>query len=177
MYYPTQLIEYIEGQRSQEIQLYKINQQSFDSMINKSIQPFISTMRVVYSDTDQMGFVHHSNYLKYYETARWNLFRHLGEPYRNLEERGFLLPVISVQMNFIKPAFYDEQLVIETTISANKGAKLFLSYKMFNEEQDLINTAKITLAFVNVHSRKPCRPPEFMHRLLVKFQEKNLKPA
>jgi acyl-CoA thioester hydrolase len=140
-------------------------------MPDKSIQPFISTIRVCYSDTDQMGFVHHSNYLKYYEAARWDLFRQLGEPYKNLEEKGFLLPVINVQVNVIKPAFYDEQLVIETTISAIKGAKLSLNYKLFNVEQDLINTAKITLGFVSAHSRKPCRPPEFFHELLQEYMK------
>jgi acyl-CoA thioester hydrolase len=146
-------------------------------MPNKSIQPFISALRVSYSDTDQMGFVHHSNYLKYYETARWDLFRQLGEPYKDLEEKGFLLPVINVQINFIKPAFYDERIVIETTINAIRGAKLFLGYKLFNEDQELINTAKITLAFVRIHSRKPCKPPEFIQRLFDKVLVKNLQTA
>lgn len=133
------------------------------------MQPFISTKRVSYSDTDQMGIVHHSNYLKYYENARWNLFRHLGIPYKNIEEKGFLLPVINVQAQFFKPAFYDEKLTIETVITAVTGAKLFLSYKLFNEEQELINTAKVTVAFVNKYSRKPCKPPQFVQLALQEF--------
>jgi acyl-CoA thioester hydrolase len=123
------------------------------------MQPFISSTTVSYSDTDQMGFAHHSNYLKYYETARWELFRHLGIPYKKIEDKGFLLPVIQVQMQFLKPAFYDEELTIETSIDAIRGAKLILDYKMFNPEQELINTAKITVAFVSFQSRKPCKPP------------------
>lgn len=130
------------------------------------MQPFISTIRVSYSDTDKMGFVHHSNYLKYYETARWCLFRHLGIPYKEIEETGVLLPVIDVRIQYLKPAFYDEELVIHTSILAARGAKLFFGFKIFNEEQELINTAEITLAFVNLHTKKPCKPSASIQKLL-----------
>ena len=139
------------------------------------MQSFIKTIRVNYCDTDQMGYVHHSNYLKYFETARWGLFRQLGIPYKELEEKGFLLPVIHAQVQFIKPAFYDEQLQIETSISLMKGAKLVLNYKIFNENLELINTAKITLAFVSIRTRKPCKPPEFVQDLLTGYLEQNLQ--
>lgn len=131
--------------------------------------PFVSTIRVGYSDTDQMGIVHHSNYLKYYETARWNLFRQLGAPYKKLEEKGFLLPVISMQIEFLKPAFYDEKLTIETSIVSFKGAKLVIGYQLFNEEMEVINKAKVILAFVDTDSRRACRPPEFVREKLNGF--------
>lgn len=130
------------------------------------MQPYTSTIRVSYSDTDQMGFVHHSNYLKYYETARWNLFRHLGIPYKEIEETGTLLPVVSIEMQYLKPAFYDEKLVIETSIVSVKGAKLTLDYKILNGHHELINTATITLAFVNGHSKKPCKPSPLIQKSL-----------
>ncbi len=129
------------------------------------MESFISKIRVGYADTDQMGIVHHSNYLKYYETARWSLFRHLGTPYKKLEEAGFLLPVVNVQMQFLKPAYYDEILTVETLITTFKGPKLALSYKLYNEDQELINTAKVTLAFININSRKACKPPVFIEQL------------
>lgn len=132
------------------------------------MEPFISTIRVGYSDTDQMGFVHHSNYLKYYETARWNLLRHLGTPYKKLEEKGFLLPVVDVQIHFIKPAYYDEELMVETSVIEFKGPKLVLGYRLFNEQPELINTAKLTLAFMNIQSRKVCKPPLFIQKVLEK---------
>jgi acyl-CoA thioester hydrolase len=131
--------------------------------------PFVSTIRVGYSDTDQMGIVHHSNYLKYYETARWNMFRQLGAPYKKLEEKGFLLPVISMQIEFLKPAFYDEKLTIETSIVSFKGAKMLVRYNLFNEEMELINKAEVTLAFVNTQSRKACKPPDFIKKSLNAF--------
>ena len=64
--------------------------------------------KVSYSDTDQMGFMHHSNYFRYYETARWELFRSLGIPYHEIEEEDVILPVINASAKFIKPAFYDQ---------------------------------------------------------------------
>lgn len=141
------------------------------------MEPFISKIRVSYSDTDQMGFVHHSNYLRYYETARWNLFRHLGTPYKEIEEAGLLLPVIDVEIQYLKPAFYDEELLIETVITGMRGAKLVVENKLLNQERDVINTARITLAFVNGQSKKPCKPPVPLQELLQQTADAHLQPA
>ncbi|MBP1640181.1 MAG: 4-hydroxybenzoyl-CoA thioesterase [Bacteroidetes bacterium] len=54
--------------------------------------------RVAYPDTDRMGTMHHANYAKYYEQARWELFRSIGVPYKSVEDAGVMCPVIS--MNF-----------------------------------------------------------------------------
>lgn len=72
--------------------------------------------RVSYSDTDQMRFMHHSNYLRYYESARWELFRKLGIPYSELEKKDFILPVVSVSIKYLKPALYDQKIQITTTL-------------------------------------------------------------
>lgn len=130
------------------------------------MKPFISTIRVSYSDTDQMGIVHHSNYLKYYETARWDLFRQAGALYKSLEEEGFLLPVVNMQIQFLKPAFYDEELTIETLLVESKGARLMIDHKLYNEKHELINRAAVTLAFISTTSRNACRPPEFVQRMI-----------
>ena len=139
------------------------------------MQPFISTIRVSYSDTDKMGFVHHSNYLKYYESARWNMFRHLGIPYKEIEEAGVLLPVVDVKIQYLKSAFYDQKLVIETSIVELKGPKLVFSYRLLNEENELINIATTTLAFVNVHTKKPCKPLPFIQKLLQEYLMQDLQ--
>lgn len=70
--------------------------------------------RVSYSDTDQMGFMHHSNYFRYYETARWELFRSIGIPYPEIEEEDIILPVINASVKFLKPAFYDQKIRVDT---------------------------------------------------------------
>jgi acyl-CoA thioester hydrolase len=123
---------------------------------------YISTIKVTYSDTDQMGYVHHNNYVKYYETARWELFEQLGIPYKAVEEKGFMLPVVRMDLKFIKPAFYDDLLTIETTFYKIIGPKIFFRYRLFNEAGSLVNKAEVTLAFITATTRQPCLAPTFL---------------
>ena len=62
--------------------------------------------RVAYPDTDQMGTMHHANYVKYYELARWELFRSIGVPYNSIEEAGVMCPVIRMNFRFVKTTRY-----------------------------------------------------------------------
>ena len=133
---------------------------------------YISTIKVTYSDTDQMGYVHHNNYVKYYETARWELFEQSGIPYKEVEEKGFMLPVVRMDLKFIKPTYYDELLTIETILFKISGAKLIFRYKLFNEAGTLVNKAEVTLAFINSTTRQPCMAPEF---ILQKIHGKGLE--
>jgi acyl-CoA thioester hydrolase len=120
------------------------------------------TFRVMYPDTDQMGTVHHSNYVKYYETARWELFRSIGIPYHSIEESGVMLPVIKMSFNFHKTTHYDEQLTVKTTLKSIKGVRIWFTYRLFNEQNEMINEAETELAFVNRENWKPCPPPAFV---------------
>ncbi len=115
-------------------------------------------MRVLYADTDQMGYVHHSNYPIYYEKARWELFRSIGISYKMIEEANIMLPVVELNSKFIKPAFYDELLRIHTELIFIKGALIKFIYHIYNEKDELINKAETILAFIDKHTRKPCRP-------------------
>lgn len=118
--------------------------------------------RVAYPDTDRMGTVHHSNYAKYYEKARWELFCHIGVPYQSIEDSGVMCPVISMKFRFVKTTKYDELLTVKTTLKAIKGVRTWFTYKLFNEENELINEAETELAFVGLNDWKPCPPPEFL---------------
>jgi len=119
-----------------------------------------TVFRVSYSDTDQMGFMHHSNYLKYYETARWELFRSIGIPYNEIEEEDVILPVINASVRFIKPAFYDQEITIISMLKSNKGARIIFDNQAINEAGDIINEAQITVAFVRKSTGKACFPPK-----------------
>lgn len=127
---------------------------------------YYSKVKVMYSDTDQMGYVHHNNYVKYYETARWEMFEQLGMPYKAVEEKGFMMPVIRMDLKFIKPAFYDEELTIETTLLKISGPKIFFRYKLFNEAGAMVNKAEVSLAFISAATREPCLAPEFLAKRL-----------
>ncbi len=126
--------------------------------------------RVMYPDTDKMGTVHHSNYAKYYETARWELFRSIGVSYKSVEEAGYMLPVISMKFKFLKTTSYDSLLTVQTHLKAIKVARIWFDYKLYNEENELINEAETELAFVRVENWKPCVAPDFV----LKKIEKNL---
>jgi acyl-CoA thioester hydrolase len=124
------------------------------------MNPFQTTFRVSYSDTDQMGFMHHSNYLKYYETVRWELFRSIGIPYPEIEKDGIILPVINASLKYSLPAYYDQKIVINTTIKPLRGARIIFDYEIKNENGETINEAQITVAFVKKSNGKACVPPK-----------------
>ncbi|MFA5817857.1 MAG: thioesterase family protein [Bacteroidales bacterium] len=119
---------------------------------------FQTGYRVSYSDTDQMGFMHHSNYLKYYETARWELFRSIGIPYPEIEKDGIILPVIDASLKFIKPTYYDQKILINTKVKAQSGARIIFDYQAINEAGEIINEAHITVACVKKSTGKACIP-------------------
>jgi len=130
------------------------------------------TFRVMYPDTDKMGTVHHSNYAKYYETARWELFRSIGISYHSIEEAGYMLPVIRMNFRFIKTVNYDALLKVKTTLKALKGVRIWFTYKLYNEQNELVNEAETELAFVEMDTWKPCVAPEFvLEALEFRFQK------
>jgi len=118
--------------------------------------------RVMYPDTDQMGTVHHANYIKYYETSRWELFRSIGIPYKSIEDAGVMCPVIRMNFHFLKTIHYDDLLTVETTLTKMKGVRIWFTYRLFNEAGDLINEAETELAFVGRNNWKPTAPPQFV---------------
>ena len=128
-------------------------------------------IRVRYADTDQMGFVYYGNYAKYYEIARVELFRNIGLTYKSLEEMGIGMPVIKMKTNFIMPAKYDEKLVIHIKIPELPKLKIIFFYEIFNEKNELINTAETVLTFINLLTGKPKRVPSIMKDKLSKYFE------
>jgi acyl-CoA thioester hydrolase len=123
--------------------------------------------RVAYSDTDQMGVMHHSNYLKYFEMARHELFREMGVNYSEIETDGVIMPVIQANVDFKKPVFYDQVINIETRILLNKGPRIVFGASMLNESKEVVCTSKISLAYVNKASRKACFPPAIIKSKLL----------
>lgn len=117
-------------------------------------------IRVNYYDTDQMGYVHHSNYVKYYESARIDLMRKIGVPYSEIEKTGIMLPVIDLQIKYIRPAFFEDVLMIKTTLEKVTSVRVVFTYQMFNESDELLNEGTTTLAFVSKETRKLCDPPK-----------------
>jgi acyl-CoA thioester hydrolase len=117
------------------------------------------SLRVRYSETDKMGYVYYGNYAAYFEVARVETLRKLGVSYRQLEEDGLLLPVLEYTIKYLKPAFYDDELRIETCITEWPQTRIFFSYKTYRGKE-LLNEAKTSLVFVNKESGRPTKCPE-----------------
>jgi|TARA_B110000977_G_scaffold94166_2_gene124508 acyl-CoA thioester hydrolase len=118
--------------------------------------------RVRYSETDQMGVVYHGNYAQFFELGRTEWLRSLGVTYKEMEVSGIMLPVISLQCNFIKPALYDDVLTIHTFLKKEPLVKIEFDYEIKNQDAELICTGNTILAFMNSKTLKPTRCPEYL---------------
>jgi len=125
--------------------------------------------RVRYGETDQMGFAYYGNYAQYFEMGRTEWLRKLGITYKKMEETGIMLPVKNLNINYLKPAKYDDLLTLKTTLIKMPSAKIDFSYEVFNEENELLTTANTTLVFVNMKTNKPTRAPEYVLEKLRKI--------
>ena len=130
---------------------------------------FETKIRVRYGETDQMSFVYYGVYAQYYEVGRVELLRSLGLTYKELEEMGFALPVVNLNINYKKPAYYDDELTIRTTIKKLPSAKITFYYEMLNANNELLNIGEVVLVFVNKETGKACFAPEIV---INKFKEK-----
>lgn len=117
-------------------------------------------VRVRYSETDMMGYCYYGNYATYFEVARVEAIRQLGFSYRKMEDDGIALPVLEFSIKYYKPAFYDDELTIKTTVTEIPKARIHFSYQTFNAEGILLNEAQTSLVFINKETMKPCIAPE-----------------
>jgi len=113
-------------------------------------------VRVRYGETDQMGVVHHANYLLYLEEARTAYMASFGFPYGRLEQEGIGLPVRSCELRFRAPAHYEDELLVRTRLTALRGASMTFSYEI-ERAGTLLLEAVVELACVDLAAR-PRRP-------------------
>ncbi|WP_379139058.1 acyl-CoA thioesterase [Paenibacillus sp. sgz500958] len=89
-----------------------------------------TTLRVRYQETDQMGVVYHANYLNWFECGRTEMLRQLGFTYRELENRGVLLPVTSADLQFKSPARYDDIIVVYARLTTFSALRVVFEYEI-----------------------------------------------
>jgi acyl-CoA thioester hydrolase len=130
-------------------------------------------IRVRYSETDQMGFVYYGNYAAYFEVARVEALRSLGISYKSLEEGGVLMPVKNFEIDYLKPAKYDEMIEIVTTIKETPKSGILFEYESLNEKKEVINRAKTTLVFLDAARMRPIRVPQLIIEALHLHTDKN----
>lgn len=119
-------------------------------------------IRVRYSETDQMQVVYHGNYAQYFEIGRVEWLRNKGISYKWMEKNGIMLPVVSLTMNYKKPARYDDFLTLKTILKSRTTVKIEFDYELYNEKEELLTTGHSILVFVDSKTGKPIVPPQYI---------------
>ncbi|PKP00525.1 MAG: thioesterase [Bacteroidetes bacterium HGW-Bacteroidetes-8] len=122
-------------------------------------------LEVRYYETDLMGIVHHSNYIRYFEWGRHIALVELGLPTQEIEKRGIMMPVVNVTCNYKTPAKQGDKLKIVTSVREMPKARFFIETEIYNELGEIVCTGTVTLGFINSITRKPTRVPNYIAEL------------
>lgn len=117
---------------------------------------------VRYYETDQMGIVHHSNYIRYFECGRTDMLKKLGLPIEKIEETGVMLPVVSVECRYKVPARLGDTLRIISVIDRIPQAKLVIHNEIYNPVGQLVCEGDVVLGFIDSDTRRPVRCPKVL---------------
>jgi acyl-CoA thioester hydrolase len=117
-------------------------------------------VRTRYSEVDRMGYVYYGNYATYFEVGRVEAMRVLGISYAELEEEGIMMPVIRYEIDYKKPAFYDEVLTIVTRVREVPRSRINFEYETWNAKGEMLNSAMTQLVFVDSNTMRPLRAPQ-----------------
>lgn len=116
---------------------------------------------VRYAETDQMGVVYHGNYATYYEVGRCELLKQLGYSYKEMEADGWKMPVVQLVSRFKKPAYYNDELKIKTTLASWPGRLITFETHIFASDY-LIHEGYTKLAFLNRENKSVSAPDFFL---------------
>lgn len=134
--------------------------------------------KVFYYETDQMGIVHHSNYIRWFEEARIDYMEQMGLGYDKMEEQGIISPVLSVEASYLRMLHFGDSVKIETWVKEYNGIKLTVGYEIVSDR-----TGKVHCRGVSRHCflERTGRPlalkqsyPE-IHKLFMKALEEHRK--
>lgn len=113
--------------------------------------------RTNYYETDQMGIIHHSNYIRYFEEARLYWMEETGISYREIEEMGLLVPVLFVDCQYKSPVRYGDEITVAVRLDSFNGLKMEFSYEIYREGMvELCTAGRSGHCFLD-RSMKPVR--------------------
>lgn len=115
-----------------------------------------------YGETDQMGVVHHSNYLLYFEEARIDWLDSLNTPYVEMENSGIISPVVEVNLKYHNPLFFGDSYYVEIQLVRFPKATLELAYKVFNQRNQFICNGYTKLAFLSAKTKNLIAVPSHL---------------
>ncbi|MGV3488688.1 MAG: acyl-CoA thioesterase [Tuberibacillus sp.] len=135
-----------------------------------------TSLRVRYSETDQMKIVHHSEYVKWFEVGRTDYIRELDKSYGEIENQGFYLPVIGVDVHYKMPAKYEDLVTIETEIAEYNGVRIRFHYKAIRDRDQVLLAEGYTEHCWTTTSMRPVKLqkhwPELHQKIVESMEEK-----
>jgi acyl-CoA thioester hydrolase len=127
-------------------------------------------VRIRYSETDQMHFVYNGKYFDFFEVGRAEMMRDLNLTYKEIEARGYGMPVVETFIKFKNPAYYDEVLSIETRVEKLPELKVHIDHTITCPERNkTIVEGYVDLVFLNSETKKLSRPPDFFINAIKKY--------
>ena len=146
-------------------------------LVAKQKRPLLFThethRRVRYSETDKMGYLYYGNYSAYYEVARAEMLRSQGLTYAQMEEEwAVMMPVMSLRMRYVRPAHYDDMLLMRTTLRRLPERTITFHTDIYNEAGKLVNGGEVKLCFVDWNTKETVAvPPRLLAKLLPYFED------
>ena len=130
----------------------------------------ITQIRVRYAETDQMNVVYYGNYAQYFEVGRVESIRQLGYTYKDMELEGIMMPVIELNIRYLRPATYDDLLTIKTQIrQLPVDHSIEFHQEVFNEKGKLLTAGNVKLYFLETKTWKKTSMPAALHQKLLPF--------
>jgi len=132
-------------------------------------------VRVRYAETDQMNVVYYGNYAQYFEVGRVESIRQLGFTYKDMEASGVIMPVVELNIRYLRPATYDDLLTVKSTIrELPHDHKIEFHQEVFNEDGKMLTSGKVLLYFLEAATMQKTNMPVELLRKLRPFFDKKL---
>ena len=128
----------------------------------KQKKAYETQIRVRYGETDQMGVVYHGKYADYLEVGRVEWLRNLGISYREMENEGVLLPVVSLSLDYKKSACYDDLINVKTQLVKMPAVSIEFEYEITNQEHEILALGRTILVFLDSKTKRPIRCPKYI---------------
>lgn len=127
-------------------------------------------IRVHYALTDQMGVVYHGRFAEFYEIGRTESIRELGFTYKDMEAMGIIMPVVSMDIKFLRPVKYDDLITVKTTLKEiPQNHKVVFYGEIYNADGQLASVGEIVLYFVQKNGMEKCSMPNDLKCAVEKF--------
>ena len=127
---------------------------------------------VRYYECDQMGIVHHSNYVRFFECGRNQMMKEIGIPIEKMEQENVMFPAVSVDIHFKLPSRMGDTLRVVTTLTKKPQAKLVFDQRIFNQKDELVCYGTVIVGFISADKRMVIRAPQsFLEKIEAYFPE------